>query len=49
MNFNRFLKTIFVTEFFFAIIKAIREIFSTKKTSNYRTKKLGTYINVLIN
>ena len=39
MNFNRFLKTIFLTEFFFAIIKAIREIFRPKKTINYPFEK----------
>ena len=40
MNFNRFLKTIFLTEFFLAIIKAIREIFRPKKTINYPLKKV---------
>jgi len=39
MNLNRFLKTIFLTEFFFAIIKAIREIFRPKKTINYPFEK----------
>ena len=39
MNFNRFLKTIFLTEFFSAIIKAIREIFRPKKTINYPFEK----------
>ena len=39
MNFNRFLKTIFLTEFFLAIIKAIREIFRPKKTINYPFEK----------
>ena len=39
MNLNRFLKTIFLTEFLFAIMKAIREIFRTKKTINYPFEK----------
>ena len=39
MNFNRFLKTIFLTEFFLAIINAIREIFRPKKTINYPFEK----------
>ena len=39
MNLNRFFKTIFLTEFFFAIIKAIREIFRPKKTINYPFEK----------
>ena len=39
MNLNRFLKTIFLTEFFFAITKAIREIFRPKKTINYPFEK----------
>ena len=39
MNLNRFLKTIFLTEFFSAIIKAIREIFRPKKTINYPFEK----------
>ena len=39
MNFNRFLKTIFLSEFLFAIIKAIREIFRPKKTINYPFEK----------
>ncbi len=39
MNFNRFLKTIFLTEFISAIIKAIREIFRPKKTINYPFEK----------
>tara|TARA_B100001057_G_scaffold144481_1_gene144347 strand:- start:805 stop:1290 length:486 start_codon:yes stop_codon:yes gene_type:complete len=39
MNLNRFLKTIFLTEFFFAMIKAIREIFRPKKTINYPFEK----------
>ena len=39
MNLNRFLKTIFLTEFFLAIIKAIREIFRPKKTINYPFEK----------
>ena len=39
MNLNRFLKTIFLTEFFLAIIKAIREIFRHKKTINYPFEK----------
>ena len=39
MNLNRFLKTIFLTEFFLAIIKAIREIFRRKKTINYPFEK----------
>ena len=39
MNFNRFLKTIFLTEFFLAIIKATREIFRPKKTINYPFEK----------
>ena len=39
MNLNRFLKTIFLTEFFLAIIKAFREIFRPKKTINYPFEK----------
>ena len=39
MNLNRFLKTIFLTEFFSAIIKAIKEIFRPKKTINYPFEK----------
>ena len=39
MNFNRFLRTIFLTEFILAIIKAIREIFRRKKTINYPFEK----------
>ncbi len=39
MNLNRFLKTIFLTEFFLAILKAIREIFRAKKTINYPFEK----------
>ena len=39
MNLNRFIKTIFLTEFFFAIFKAIREIFRPKKTINYPFEK----------
>ena len=39
MNANRFLKTIFLTEFFLAIIKATREIFRPKKTINYPFEK----------
>ena len=39
MNLNRFLKTIFLTEFFLAIIKATREIFRPKKTINYHFEK----------
>ncbi len=39
MNLNRFLKTIFLTEFLFAIMKAIREIFRPKKTINYPFEK----------
>ena len=39
MNLNRFLKTIFLTEFFLAIIKATKEIFRTKKTINYPFEK----------
>ena len=39
MNFNRFIKTIFLTEFFLAIIKATREIFRPKKTINYPFEK----------
>ena len=39
MNFNRFLKTVFLTEFFSAIFKAIREIFRPKKTINYPFEK----------
>ena len=39
MNLNRFLKTIFLTEFFLATIKAIREIFRPKKTINYPFEK----------
>tara|TARA_Y100000817_G_scaffold240104_1_gene192056 strand:+ start:165 stop:650 length:486 start_codon:yes stop_codon:yes gene_type:complete len=39
MNFSRFLKTIFLTEFFLAIIKATREIFRPKKTINYPFEK----------
>jgi len=39
MNLNRFLKTIFLTEFFFAIAKAVREIFRPKKTINYPFEK----------
>ena len=40
MNFNRFLKTIFLTEFFLAIIKAIREIFRPKKQLIILLKKV---------
>ena len=39
MNLNRLLKTIFLTEFFLAIIKATREIFRPKKTINYPFEK----------
>ena len=39
MNFSRFFKTIFLTEFFLAIIKATREIFRPKKTINYPFEK----------
>ena len=39
MNLNRILKTIFLTEFFSAIFKAIREIFRPKKTINYPFEK----------
>ena len=39
MNLNRFLKTIFLTEFFSAILKATREIFRPKKTINYPFEK----------
>tara|TARA_B100001057_G_scaffold422043_1_gene443317 strand:+ start:336 stop:821 length:486 start_codon:yes stop_codon:yes gene_type:complete len=39
MNLNRFLKTIFLTEFFSAIFKATREIFRPKKTINYPFEK----------
>ena len=39
MNFNRFLKTIFLSEFLLTIIKAIREIFRPKKTINYPFEK----------
>ena len=39
MNINRLFKTIFLTEFFFAIIKAIKEIFKPKKTINYPFEK----------
>ena len=39
MNLNRIFKTIFLTEFFSAIFKAIREIFRAKKTINYPFEK----------
>ncbi len=39
MNFGRFLKTIFLTEFILAIAKAIKEIFKSKKTINYPFEK----------
>ena len=39
MKLNRFLKTIFLTEFFLAIVKATREIFRPKKTINYPFEK----------
>ncbi len=39
MNLNRIIKTIFLTEFVFAILKAIREILRAKKTINYPFEK----------
>tara|TARA_B100000941_G_scaffold280525_1_gene247043 strand:+ start:18 stop:503 length:486 start_codon:yes stop_codon:yes gene_type:complete len=39
MSLNRLFKTIFLTEFFLAITKAIREIFRPKKTINYPFEK----------
>ena len=39
MKLNRFLKIIFLSEFFKAIIIAIREIFNQKKTINYPFEK----------
>ena len=39
MKFNRILKTIFLSEFFLAILKAFKEIFKTKKTINYPFEK----------
>tara|TARA_B100001057_G_C22678983_1_gene882984 strand:+ start:615 stop:1100 length:486 start_codon:yes stop_codon:yes gene_type:complete len=39
MNLNRIIKTIFLTEFIFAILKAIREILRAKKTINYPFEK----------
>tara|TARA_B100000700_G_scaffold328703_1_gene447454 strand:- start:2949 stop:3434 length:486 start_codon:yes stop_codon:yes gene_type:complete len=39
MKLNRFLKIIFLSEFFKAIIIAIREIFNKKKTINYPFEK----------
>ena len=40
MNLNRFLKTVFLTEFFLAITKAIKEIFRPKKQLITRSKKV---------
>ena len=40
MNLNRFLKTIFLTEFFLAIFKAIREILDQKKQLIILLKKV---------
>ena len=39
MNFNRFIKTIFLVEFIQAMFKALREIFRKKKTINYPFEK----------
>ena len=39
MNLNRIFKTVFLTEFISAIIKAIKEIFKPKKTINYPFEK----------
>tara|TARA_Y100000996_G_C22484087_1_gene627457 strand:- start:300 stop:785 length:486 start_codon:yes stop_codon:yes gene_type:complete len=39
MKFNRFLKTIFLSEFITSIFKAIKEIFKSKKTINYPFEK----------
>ena len=39
MKLNRILKTILLTEFVLAIIKAIKEIFRSKKTINYPFEK----------
>ena len=39
MNINRFLKTIFLSEFFKGIFKATKEIFKEKKTINYPFEK----------
>ena len=39
MNLNRIFKTVFLTEFYFSFIKAIKEIFKPKKTINYPFEK----------
>ena len=39
MKINRIFKTIFLYEFILAIVKAIKEIFKTKKTINYPFEK----------
>ena len=39
MKFNRFLRTILLTEFVAAMIKAVKEIFKEKKTINYPFEK----------
>jgi NADH-quinone oxidoreductase subunit I len=39
MKINRFLKTIFLTEFVYALFLAIREMFRPKKTINYPYEK----------
>ena len=40
MKLNRFFKIIFLSEFVKAIIIAIKEIFKSKKTINYPSKKV---------
>ena len=39
MKLNRIIKTIFLSEFVLAIIKAVKEIFRSKKTINYPFEK----------
>ena len=39
MKFNRILKTIFLSEFLVGILKALKEIFKSKKTINYPFEK----------
>ena len=39
MKLNRILKTIFLSEFITALIKALKEMFKTKKTINYPFEK----------
>ena len=43
MKFDRFIKTIFLTEFISAMGLAIKEIFKPSKTINYPHEKVGIY------